>query len=179
MKNLLSSDHAKSQIYQAKPQDPLTSASYVLDGGSLASRRLPQGCYSQFEDWVALELTADQIKSHAYQVKPHRVKRQEQVKEYLLELDDGSPSSTLSQGWYSQFEDWVALELTAEQMLKNEVNVVTTYAAGDAHNMWEAIKDSLLPYELAAGQFLLKAADPTQVEWLHGHWWDNEDTALH
>jgi hypothetical protein len=109
-------------------------------------------------------------KPQSYQAKPQ---------DYLLELEDDKPTSALTQGLYSQFEDWVALELTAEQMLSNEVNIVTSYVAGDAHQMWAAIKDSLLPYELAAGQFLLKAADPTQVEWLQSHWWGGDDAALH
>lgn len=98
---------------------------------------------------------------------------QQKPQYYLFELEDDSPTSALMQGFYHQVEDWVALELTAEQMLGNQVSTVTTYAANDARQMWEAIKDSLLPYELAAGDLLLKAADPTQVEWLQGHWWDS------
>jgi hypothetical protein len=106
---------------------------------------------------------ADLFKSQTYHAKP---------KGYLLEMDVDDPKSALTQGIYHKVEDWVALELTAEQMLSDEVNVVSTYVAGDARQMWEAIKDSLLPYELAAGQILLRAADPTQVEWSQGHWWD-------
>lgn len=102
------------------------------------------------------------FKSQTYQAKP---------KGYLLEMEDDA-TSALTQGIYNKVEDWVALELTAEQMLSNEVNVVSTYVAGDARQMWEAIKDSLLPYELAAGNILLRAADPTQVEWSQNHWWD-------
>jgi hypothetical protein len=109
-------------------------------------------------------------KPQGYQTKPQN---------YLLEMEDGNPVSTLTHGLYSQFEDWVALELTAEQMLGNEIKTVTTYVAGDAHQMWDAIKDTLLPYEWAAGQFLLKAADPTQVEWLQARWWHSDDAALH
>lgn len=108
--------------------------------------------------------------SSSFQAKPH---------DHLVKIEDDDPASALTQGLYSQFEDWVALELTAEQMLNHEVSVVTTYVTGDTRQMWEAIKDTLLPYELAAGQFLLKAADPTQVEWLQTHWWDSEDDALH
>ena len=76
-------------------------------------------------------------------------------------------------------EDWVALELTAEQMVTTEVGTLSTYVAGDARQMWEAIKDTLLPYELAAGYFLLRAADPTQVEWQQGHWWDGRGDLRH
>jgi len=71
------------------------------------------------------------------------------------------------------------LELTAEQMLSDEMTVVTTYIADDANHMWEVIKETLLPYELAAGQVLLQAADPTQVEWLQNHWWDGQDSTPH
>jgi len=104
--------------------------------------------------------------THFYQAKPQ---------DYQLELDNNDSASALSQGLYHQVEDWIALELTAEQMLGDEVNKVSTYVANDAKQMWSAIKDSLLPYELAAGQFLLKAADPTQVEWLQNHWWNAEE----
>jgi hypothetical protein len=99
--------------------------------------------------------------------------------DYLLNIEDDTSTSALSQGLYHQVEDWVALELTAEQMVVNEVNTVTTYVASDAKQMWNAIKDVLLPFELAAGQFLMSAADPTQVEWLQHHWWEDQDKALH
>jgi hypothetical protein len=98
---------------------------------------------------------------------------------YRFELEDDSAASALTQGLYHQVEDWVALELTAEQMLSNEVNVVRTYVADDANHMWEAIKESLLPYELAAGQLLLRAADPTQVEWSQHHWWNGQESLPH
>lgn len=100
-----------------------------------------------------------------YQHKPHG---------YLFELEDDSPASALGQGLYHQIEDWVALELTAEQMLADEFNRVTTYVADDAKGFWGAIKDRLLPYELAAGELLISAADPTQVEWSQHHWWGNQ-----
>lgn len=98
--------------------------------------------------------------------------------EYLFELEDDSMASALGQGVYHTVEDWVALELTAEQMLGDKVNTLTTYVADDSHNMWEAIKETLLPYELAAGEFLLTAADPTQVEWLQSHWWEHSEGGL-
>ena len=118
-----------------------------------------------------------QTKPLGYQAKP--LGYQESPQEYLLEIEDDSSVLALSQGVYRQVEDWVALELTAEQMLSNEVCTLTTYVAGDAKQMWEAIKDSLLPYELAAGQFLLRAADPTQVEWLQGHSWNGQEELPH
>ncbi len=113
----------------------------------------------------------------SYHAKPWGY--QESPQEYLLALEEGSSVSALSQGVYHQVEDWVALELTAEQMLSNEVGTLSTYVAGDAKQIWEAIKDSLLPYELATGHFLLRAADPTQVEWLQGHWWNGREDLQH
>lgn len=97
--------------------------------------------------------------------------------EYLFELEDDNAASALGQGLYHQVEDWVALELTAEQMLAEEFNTITTYVAGDARQFWGAIKDRLLPYELAAGQFLIAAADPTQVEWSQHAWWGDEGSS--
>ena len=118
-----------------------------------------------------------QTKSLGYQAKP--LGYQENPQEYLLEIEGDSSVSALSQGVYHQVDDWVALELTAERMLSNEVGALSTYVVGDAKQMWVAIKDSLLPYELAAGHFLLRAADPTQVEWLQGHWWSGEGELQH
>jgi hypothetical protein len=118
-----------------------------------------------------------EAKPLGYQAKP--LGYQESPQEYLLEIEDDSSVSALSQGIYRQVEDWVALELTAEQMLSNEVGTLGTYVAGDAKQIWEAIKDSLLPYELAAGYFLLRAADPTQIEWLQGHWWSGQEELRH
>ena len=115
--------------------------------------------------------------SSSYHVKPQGY--QENPQEYLLEIENDNSVSALSQGVYYHVEDWVALELTAEQMLSNEVGAITTYVADDTRQMWEAIKESLLPYELAAGHFLLRAADPTQVEWLQGHWWDEQNHIRH
>jgi hypothetical protein len=117
----------------------------------------------------------NQMNSHTFPLKSPGAK----ASNYSLEMIDNSAGSALSQGIYHQVQDWVALELTAEQMLSDEVNVVTTYVADDAHNMWEAIKETLLPYELAAGQVLLQAADPTQVEWSQNHWWDQQDSLSH
>ena len=118
-----------------------------------------------------------ETKPLGYHAKP--LGYQENPGEYLLEIEDDSSVSALSQGVYHQVEDWVALELTAEQMLSNEVGALSTYVAGDAKQMWEAIKDSFLPYELAAGHFLLRAADPTQVQWLQHHWWSGEGELPH
>jgi hypothetical protein len=118
-----------------------------------------------------------QTRPLGFQAKP--LGYQENPQEYLLEIEDDSSVSALSQGVYHQVEDWVALELTAEQMLSNEVGTLSSYVAGDAKQMWAAIKDTLLPYELAAGQFLLRAADPTQVEWLQGHWWGGQEGLQH
>ncbi len=128
--------------------------------------------------------TSYETKSLSYEAKPlgyhaKPLDYQEGPQEYLLEIEEDSSVSALSQGVYHQVEDWVALELTAEQMLSNEVGTLTTYVAGDAKQMWEAIKDSLLPYELAAGQFLLRAADPTQVEWFQGQWWNEQEGLQH
>ena len=105
----------------------------------------------------------------SYHAKPWGY--QESPQEYSLEFEEESPLSALSRGVYHHVEDWTALELTAEQMLSNEVCTISTYFAGDANQTWVAIKESLLPYELAAGQFLLRVADPTQVEWVRGNWW--------
>jgi hypothetical protein len=94
--------------------------------------------------------------------------------EYLLELEDDRAASALTQGLYHQVEDWVALELTAEQMLQQEAMVVGNFVASDAKLFWRDLKGELMFWERAAGEFMLCAADPTQLEWQLGGWWEHQ-----
>lgn len=75
------------------------------------------------------------------------------------------------QGFDHELQDLIKLELTAEQMLGDEVQLVQQYLAEDANNFWGDVKTGLLEFELIAGQWLLGAADPTQVEWQKHDWW--------
>lgn len=78
--------------------------------------------------------------------------------DYVLEQAADSSVSVLAQGLYHHLDEWVALELTAEQMLHDELHWVGDYIASDAAQMWGAIKDTCLPYELALADMLKRAA---------------------
>ena len=94
--------------------------------------------------------------------------------DYLLEVEDDRPTSALTRGIYHQVEDWVALELTAEQMLQQEAMLVSEFVASDAKLFWHDLKGELVFWERAAGELILRAADPTQVEWQLGGWWKHQ-----
>jgi hypothetical protein len=103
-----------------------------------------------------------------------------------LMLEDDSVAATLPNAVQNKVEDWLALELTAEDMAKDELFLVGTYIAStpianDTRSFLQDIKGGLLAWELNACDFILSAADPTQLEWQRAHWWDsnNVDATTH
>jgi hypothetical protein len=97
--------------------------------------------------------------------------------EFLLE--DESTLSALSEGAKHKLEDWLALELTAERMASDELLLVRNYVASDVDAFVDDIQLGWQAWEFGTLQFLLKAADPTQVEWQQAHWWDSPDEPMH
>lgn len=81
-----------------------------------------------------------------------------------------------------EVKDFVALELTAEHMAKDEASLLGAYVSNDAHrahDFWHDLKDELFMWELSAGRLLLTAADPTRVEWQRAHWWGDDEAQFH
>src|SRR5690606_14388463 len=61
-----------------------------------------------------------------------------------------------------EVNDVVALELTAEQMIKDEAALLGAYVADDADQakeFWHDLKDELTLWEMSAGRLLLSVAD--------------------
>ncbi len=75
-----------------------------------------------------------------------------------------------------EVDDLVKLELTAEQMVGEEVDLAKAYIREDAQGIWSDMKLGLSELELIAGDWLLRAADPTRVEWQLNHWWEDEES---
>lgn len=73
-------------------------------------------------------------------------------------------------------EDLVKLELTAEQMVGEEVDLAKAYIREDAQGIWSDMKLGLTELELITGDWLLRAADPTRVEWQLNHWWEDGES---
>ena len=69
-------------------------------------------------------------------------------------------------------------ELTAEQMLRDEALLVKAYLTNDAKNFWQDAKGELLYLELIMGALLLRAADPTRLEWQLGGWWTSRNDGM-
>ena len=92
-------------------------------------------------------------------------------------LKDDSALSALTEGAKHKLEDWLALELTAERMAEDELLLVRNYVAGDFQELVEDFKGSW--WDSPTMNFLLQAADPTQVDWQLHHWWDGNGPDLH
>ncbi len=75
-----------------------------------------------------------------------------------------------------EVDDLVKLELTAEQMVSEEVDLAKAYIREDAQGIWSDMKLGLAELELITGDWLLRAADPTRVEWQLNHWWGDEES---
>jgi hypothetical protein len=91
-----------------------------------------------------------------------------------------SPEETGALGAFRQeVDDLVKLELTAEQMLGEEVDLAKAYIHEDAHGIWADMKLGLYELELIAGDWLLRAADPTRLDWQLHHWWGDDEAHLH
>ena len=87
----------------------------------------------------------------------------------LLVVDDGL-AATLPQALQAKLEDWLALELTAERMAKEELALVSDYVSEDIRQWLNDFKIGLLGWEKVALDYLLNSADPVQREWLASHW---------
>jgi len=75
-----------------------------------------------------------------------------------------------------ELDDLVKLELTAEQMVGEEVDLAKAYIREDTQGIWGDMKLGLTELELITGDWLLRAADPTRVEWQLNHWWEDEES---
>jgi len=85
----------------------------------------------------------------------------------------------IKEGLEHEVADLVRLELTAEQMLDEEVQLARTYVGEDAHHFWDDLKTGLVEFEVATSDWLLQAADPSRVNWQLNHWWGDEEVHLH
>lgn len=88
---------------------------------------------------------------------------------------DGAATGALGALKY-EVNDLVKLELTAEQMLGEEVDLAKAYIQEDTQGLWGDVKLGLTEMELITGDWLLRAADPTRVEWQLNHWWEDEES---
>lgn len=86
---------------------------------------------------------------------------------YQLLPSSSDEASSLLGGVHHQIDDWVRLELTAEQMLQEELMLVSVYVTDELN---ETQKD-LESWEWMAGQWLMRAADPAKIAWHVNGWW--------
>ena len=93
--------------------------------------------------------------------------------------DESDSLSDLKAGWSHEIGDLVNLELAAEQMLSDEAQLAGEYVKDDVSHFWRDVKESFIYWELATGQLLLTAADPTRVDWQEHHWWGDDESQFH
>ncbi len=86
---------------------------------------------------------------------------------------------TIKDGFNHEIGDLVKLELTAEEMVGDEVRLAREYVKEDTGHFWSDLKQEFVNWELATGQLLLTAADPTRVDWQEHHWWGDDESQFH
>jgi len=97
----------------------------------------------------------------------------------LFNPDEPGTLGTLKEGFAHEVDDLVKLELTAEEMVGDEVRLAREYVKEDTGHFWSDLKQEFFNWELATGQLLLTAADPTRVEWHEHHWWGDDEAQFH
>lgn len=99
--------------------------------------------------------------------------------EVSLNPTEAGTLGTFKDGFQHEVDDLVKLELTAEEMLAEEVRLAREYVKEDTGHFWSDLKQGFIYWELAAGQLLLTAADPTRVDWHEHHWWGDDESQFH
>lgn len=92
-----------------------------------------------------------------------------------------NPLDVARLGAAQHMDGWIKLELTAEQMVEDEANLLGAYVADDmrqAHGFWHELKEEVSFLETEIGEWLISAADPTRVEWQRNRWWGSEEEDL-
>lgn len=92
--------------------------------------------------------------------------------------EEAGALDSIKEGFSYEVDDMVRLELTAEQMLGEEVDLAKAYISEDTHGLWQDVKLGFAELELITGDWLLRAADPTRVDWHEHHWWGDEGSQL-
>lgn len=93
-----------------------------------------------------------------------------------VDAEEAGALSSLKDGLSYEVDDLVKLELTAEQMLGEEVDLAKAYIHEDTQGLWQDMKLGLTELELITGDWLLRAADPTRVDWQEHQWWGDEES---
>lgn len=96
--------------------------------------------------------------------------------ELPLSSEEPGALNSFKDGLNYEVDDLVKLELTAEQMLGEEVDLAKAYVREDAQGFWGDMKLGLTELEVMTGDWLLRAADPTRVDWQLHHWWEDEES---
>lgn len=96
-----------------------------------------------------------------------------------FQAEEAGALGTFKDGFTHEVEDLVKLELTAEDMLGDEVRLAREYVKEDTGHFWSDLKQGFIYWELATGQLLLTAADPTRVDWQKYQWWGDDESQFH
>jgi hypothetical protein len=104
---------------------------------------------------------SSQLKPHGFQLNSQG--GQLNAQGYELGTMHFNVISALANGLQQKFEDWVALELTAEQMIEDGVVLVCDYVVDDAKYVWRDLQEGFLCWEYMTADFLLGAADPARL----------------
>ena len=93
-----------------------------------------------------------------------------------------NPLEKLRDGFHEEVEELAKLELDVEELAERKADLLKAYIKDDIHGVrqfWEDLKAEAHTLEEFAAQWLLKAADPTPLDWLKlDHYIDKGDDRL-
>lgn len=99
--------------------------------------------------------------------------------DFPISEEETGALGAFKQGLEREVDGLVRLELTAEQMLGEEVDLAKAYIREDANHVWVDLTAGWRFWESAAGEWLLTAADPTRLDWELHRWWGDDEVHLH
>ena len=99
--------------------------------------------------------------------------------DYPFSAEETGALAGVQQALEHEVDELVRLELVAEQMLVEEVDLAKAYLEDDSQHVWADLREGLQRWEVVAGEWLLSAADPSRVNWQLNHWWGDDEVHLH
>ncbi len=96
--------------------------------------------------------------------------------------EHNNPLEKLRDGFHEEVEELAKLELDVEELAERKADLLKAYIKNDIHGVkdfWQDLKAEAHTLEEFVAQWLLKAADPTPLDWMKlDHYIDKGDDRL-
>ena len=86
-----------------------------------------------------------------------------------LDEEHANPIERLRESFRREVEELVDLELDVEELAQRKASLLKQYLKADVDGVkhfWDELKEEVLEWEGYLGQWVLQAADPTQLDWV-------------